>query len=140
LYGYCPWHPAYYHEDQLTVRNERFFCSEMIREKLLTHYQQEIPYSIEVVVEEFKQKKTLVKISAVIYCERDSQKVILIGKKGLGLKRIGSEARRDMEKFLDQKVFLELFVKVRAKWRDNDTQLRRFGYKNNYNLYKKGFR
>lgn len=131
LYNYCPEHPAYYPEDQLTDRNERFFCSEMIREKLLTHYQQEIPYSIEVVVDEFKQKKSLIKISAIIYCERDSQKVIIIGKKGLGLKRIGTEARRDMEKFLDQKVFLELFVKVREKWRDNDTQLRRFGYKNN---------
>ncbi|MFT7591549.1 MAG: GTP-binding protein Era [bacterium] len=129
LYKYCPEHPAYYPEDQLTDRDERFFCSEMIREKLLTHYQQEIPYSIEVVVDEFKKKKTLTKISAIIYCERDSQKVILIGKKGLGLKRIGSEARRDMEKFLDRKVFLELFVKVREKWRDNDTQLRRFGYK-----------
>ena len=103
----------------------------MISEKLLTHYQQEIPYSIEVVVDEFKQKKTLIKISAIIYCERDSQKSSLLGKRALGLKRIGSEARRDMEKFLDQKVFLELFVKVREKWRDNDTQLRRFGYKNN---------
>ena len=129
LYDYCPEHPAYYPEDQLTDRNERFFISEIIREKLLTHYQQEIPYSIEVVVDQFKQKKTLIKISAIIYCERSSQKVIIIGKKGLGLKRIGSEARRDMEKFLDQKVFLELFVKVREKWRNDDTQLRRFGYK-----------
>lgn len=130
LYDYSPEHPAYYPEDQLTDRNERFFISEIIREKLLTHYQQEIPYSIEVVVDQFKQKKSLIKISAVIYCERSSQKVIIIGKKGLGLKRIGSEARRDMEKFLDQKVFLELFVKVREKWRNDDTQLRRFGYKN----------
>ena len=130
IYDFCPEHPAYYPEDQLTDRNERFFVSEIIREKLLTHYQQEIPYSVEVVIDTFKEKKTLIKISAIIYCERDSQKVIIIGKRGLGLKRIGSEARRDIEKFLDQKVFLELFVKVREKWRNDDTQLKRFGYKN----------
>ncbi len=129
LYDYSPEHPAYYPPDQLTDRNERFFVGEMIREKLLTHYQQEIPYSIEVVIDEFKPKKTLTKISAIIYCERPSQKVIIIGKSGLGLKRIGSEARRDMEKFLDRKVFLDLFVKVREKWRNDDTQLKRFGYK-----------
>ncbi|MBO6515384.1 MAG: GTPase Era [Bacteroidia bacterium] len=129
IYELCPEHPAFFPEDQLTDRNERFFVSEMIREKLLTHYQQEIPYSVEVVVDQFKEKKTLTKISAIIYCERDSQKVIIIGKRGLGLKRIGSEARRDIEKFLDNKVFLELFVKVREKWRNDDTQLRRFGYK-----------
>lgn len=129
IYELCPEHPAYYPADQLTDRNERFFVSEIIREKLLTHYQQEIPYSIEVVIDQFKQKKTLIKISAIVYCERDSQKVIIIGKRGLGLKRIGTEARRDIEKFLDSKVFLELFVKVREKWRNDDTQLRRFGYK-----------
>ena len=130
IYDFCPEHPAYYPEDQLTDKSERFFVSEIIRDKLLKHYQQEIPYSVEVVVEAFKEKKTLIKISAVIYCERDSQKVIIIGKNGLGLKRVGTEARKDIEKFLDNKVFLELFVKVREKWRNDDKQLKRFGYKN----------
>lgn len=130
IYKHCPDHPAFYPEDQLTDRNERFFVSEIIREKLLTHYQQEIPYSVEVVVDSFKEKKTLTKISAVIYCERASQKVIIIGKQGLGLKRVGTESRRDIEKFLGRKVFLELFVKVREKWRNDDNELKRFGYKN----------
>jgi len=128
IYEHCPEHPAYYPEDQLTDRDERFFVAEMVREKILTHYQQEIPYSIEVVVEAWKDKPNITKIDAVIYCERDSQKVILIGKKGLGLKRIGTEARRDIERFLDRKVYLQLFVKVLEKWRNDEKQLKRFGY------------
>lgn len=126
---FCPEHPAFYPEDQLTDKTERFVAAEMIREKILTHYQQEIPYSVEVVIDSFREKKTLVKISAIIYVERDSQKVIIIGKNGLGLKRVGTEARRDIEAFLDCKVFLELFVKVKEKWRNDEKQLKRFGYR-----------
>ncbi|MBI1307333.1 MAG: GTPase Era [Bacteroidetes bacterium] len=128
LASHCPEHPAFYPEDQLTDRTERFFAAEIIREKILTHYQQEIPYSVEVVIDEFREKKELVKISAIIYVERDSQKVIIIGKGGLGLKRIGTEARKELEQFLDCKVYLEIFVKVRDKWRNDDLQLKRFGY------------
>jgi GTP-binding protein Era len=124
----APEHPAYFPIDQLTDKSDRFLAAEMIREKMLTHYQQEIPYSVEVVVESFKETKTIIRISAVIYVERDSQKIIIIGKRGLGLKRIGTEARKDMERLFDNKVFLELFVKVRDKWRNDDQQLKRFGY------------
>jgi len=129
LASQCPEHPAFYPEDQLTDKTERFVAAEMIREKILTHYQQEIPYSVEVVIDSFKVKKTLVKIVAIIYVERQSQKVIVIGKNGLGLKRVGTEARRDIEAFLDHKVFLELLVKVKEKWRNDEGQLRRFGYR-----------
>ncbi|MCB0733255.1 MAG: GTPase Era [Bacteroidetes bacterium] len=126
--AHCPEHPMFYPEDQLTDKTERFVASEIIREKILTHYQQEVPYAVEVVIDSFREKKDLVKISAVIYVERNSQKVILIGKNGLGLKRIGTEARKEMETFLDCKVYLELFVKIREKWRNDEQQLKRFGY------------
>ncbi len=120
--------PPYFPKDSLSDANERFFVSEIIREKIMLHYQQEIPYSTEVIVEAFKDEEKIVKIAATIYVERDSQKGILIGKAGEDIKRIGVEARIDIEKFLGKKVFLELFVKVEKEWRKNENKLRRFGY------------
>ena len=122
--------PAYFPKDQLSDSNERFFISEIIREKIFMHYQQEIPYSTQVEVEAFKDEGKIARISAVIFVERDSQKGIIIGSKGEGIKRIGSEARRDIEKSLGKQVFLELFVKVEKEWRKNENKLRRFGYSN----------
>ena len=122
--------PAYFPKDQLSDSNERFFISEIIREKIFMHYQQEIPYSTQVEVEAFKDEGKIARISAVIYVERDSQKGIIIGSKGEGIKRIGSEARRENEKAMGKQVFLELFVKVEKEWRKNENKLRRFGYSN----------
>tara|TARA_B100001142_G_scaffold63630_1_gene62895 strand:+ start:1767 stop:2645 length:879 start_codon:yes stop_codon:yes gene_type:complete len=121
--------PAYYGKDVLTDKSERFFIEEIIREKILKHYKKEIPYSVQIEVEEFIEQEKIVKIRTVIYVMRESQKAIIIGHKGLGLKRIGSEARRDIEKMLDKKVFLETPVKVRKNWRDDAKQLNKFGYK-----------
>lgn len=120
--------PAYFDKDTLTDRTLRFFASEIIREKVLTTYQKEIPYSIEVEVEEYKESPTIDKLRAVLYVARESQKGIVIGHGGKQLKRVGTEARIELEKFLDKKVFLELFVKVDANWRDSDSKLKRFGY------------
>lgn len=127
--------PVYYPKDQLTDRPERFFISEIVREKILEQYHQEIPYSVQVEVESFKETETkhgepLVKISAIIYTARPTQKSILIGKGGSGIKKLGMEARKSMESFLDKKVFLELFVKVKDNWRDDDQWLKQFGYVN----------
>lgn len=129
LVDLCPEHPYFYPEDQLTDKSERFFVAEIIREKILMLYRDEIPYSTEVDIEEFKDEETIVKIKAMIYVERNSQKRILIGKGGLALKKTGTEARKDIEKFLGKKVFLSTFIKVRENWRKNDIQLKRFGYK-----------
>lgn len=125
-----PQGPVYYPKDQLTDKPERFFVSEIIREKILLHYRQEIPYSCEVLVDSFKQdpEKPLVRIHATIYVMRKTQKSIIIGQRGESIKRIGIEARKDIETFIQQKVFLELFVKVRDNWRDDDKSLKRFGY------------
>lgn len=120
--------PAYFPKDQLTDRPERFFVSEIIREKILRHYKKEIPYSVEIEVEAFEEGEDLIRIGAVIMVERDSQKGIIIGHKGSALKRVGSEARKDLEAFFDKKVYLELFVKVNKNWRSDSRQLRRFGY------------
>ncbi len=120
--------PAYFPKDQLTDRPERFFVSEIIREKILQHYKKEIPYAVEVEVEAFEEGEDLIRIGAVIMVERDSQKGILIGHKGSALKRVGTGARKDLEKFFDKKVYLELFVKVNKNWRTDARQLRRFGY------------
>ena len=120
--------PAWYDKDVFTDRNLRFFASEIIREKILLNYSQEIPYSCEVVIEEFKEGKDRYDISAVIYVMRDSQKGILIGKGGLAMKKTGTEARLEMEDFFQKKVFLKLFVKVDPDWRENRKELRRFGY------------
>lgn len=124
----APEHPAYYPEDEVSDRNVRFFIGEFIREKILFYYEKEIPYSVEIVVESFKEEENITKISATIYVERDSQKAILIGKGGLALKKAATEARKDIEKFIDKKVFLDVYVKVRKNWRNSEKELKRFGY------------
>ena len=124
-----PESPAFYPKDQLTDKPERFFVNEAIREKILIHYKKEIPYSVEIDTEEFFEEDHIIKIRSVIMVERDSQKGIIIGHKGSALKRVGQEARKDLEKFFDKKIFLELYVKVNKDWRSNKNQLRRFGYK-----------
>lgn len=120
--------PEYYPKDQLTDKSERFFVNETIREKILIHYKKEVPYSVEVETEDFLESDTLIKIRAVIMVERETQKGILIGHKGTALKRVGSEARKDLEQFFQKKIFLELYVKVNKDWRSNAKQLKRFGY------------
>ena len=123
-----PVSPPWFDKDQFTDRNLRFFASEIIREKILENYSQEIPYSCEVVVESFKEGKDRYEISAVIFVMRDSQKGIIIGKAGSALKKTGTEARIEMEDFFQKKVFLQLFVKVDSDWRENRRELRKFGY------------
>jgi GTPase len=123
-----PESPPYFDKDALTDKPERFFVSEIIREKILLYYQKEIPYSVEIEVEQFKDKKKQVDINAIIHVARDSQKGIIIGHQGKALKKLGTEARKDIETFLDKKVFLRLFVKVSKNWRDQDNFLRGFGY------------
>ena len=120
--------PPFFPKDQLTDKSERFFVNEIIREKILLNYDKEIPYSVEVEVESFQEEEELIRISAVIYCERDSQKGILIGKAGSALKRVGSQARKDIEDFLQKPVFLQLFVKVDRDWRSNTGRLKHYGY------------
>ncbi len=118
----------YFGKDALTDKPARFFVTEIIREKILTNYDKEVPYSAEVIVEKFEEKEKSIHIMAVIYVERDSQKGILIGKGGEKLKKVGTEARKDIEKFFDKSVFLELFVKVEPNWRNRENKLRSFGY------------
>ncbi len=120
--------PGYYDKDQLTDKPEKFFVSEIIREKILLNYKKEIPYSVEVVIESFKDEEKIIKIRAEILVVRDSQKGIIIGHQGKALKKVGTDARKDIEAFFGKQVFLELFVKVNKDWRDNDQQLKRFGY------------
>ena len=120
--------PAFYPKDTLTDKTLRFFASEIIREKIFLNYEKEIPYSVEIAIESYKEEPTIDRIAATIYVARDSQKGILIGHKGEKLKRVGQTAREDMEQFLGKKVFLQLFVKVSDDWRNNERQLRRFGY------------
>lgn len=120
--------PAWFPKDQLTDKTERFIVSEIIREKILLNYKKEIPYSCEVAVEEFKESPDIIRIKAVIIVERQSQKGIIIGNKGASIKKVGTEARIDIEKFFGKKVFLETFVKVEKDWRNNDRDLSRFGY------------
>lgn len=119
----------YFPKDQLTDRYERFFASEIIREKILLNYQKEIPYSVEIEIESFREEKKLIRITALIHVERDTQKGIIIGHKGLMLKKTGTEARKDMEDFFGRKVFLELLVKVSKDWREKPLALKRFGYR-----------
>ena len=123
-----PESPPFFDKDALTDKPERFFVNEIIREKILLNYDKEIPYSAEVAVEVFKEEEKLIRISAVIYCERESQKAILIGKGGTALRKVGTEARKDIEAFFGKKVFLELFVKVERDWRNREQKLRSFGY------------
>ena len=123
-----PINPPFFPKDDLTDKPTRFFVSEIIREKLLLNYQQEIPYSCEVYVEEYKEENNIDKIRAIIYVARDSQKGIIIGKKAAAIKKLGIDSRKDIEHFLQKKVHLELYVKVMKEWRNNDLMLRNFGY------------
>lgn len=123
-----PENPPFFPKDELTDRNERFFLQEIIREKILLNYEKEIPYSSEVMVEEFKESEKLIHVKAVIYVSRNSQKGIIIGHQGNMIKKVGSEARLDAEEFFGKKIFLELFVKVEAEWRDKERKLKKFGY------------
>ena len=121
--------PPYFEKDALTDRPARFFVTEIIREKVLLYYKKEIPYSVEVVVESFKEEDERIHIQALIVVERDSQKGIIIGHRGVAIKKVGTMARRDMERFFEKKIFLELFVKVEKDWRNRDKILRAYGYR-----------
>ena len=123
-----PEHPPYFPKDQLTDRSERFVVNEVIREKILLSFDKEIPYAVEVETESFKVNESIIKISAIIYVERSSQKGILIGHKGASLKKVGTLARKELEQFFDKKIHLELFVKINKDWRSNPNALKRFGY------------
>ena len=123
-----PKSPAFYSKDQITDKPERFFVNEIIREKILMHYKKEIPYSVEIDTEEFFEEESIIRLRSVIMVERETQKGIIIGHKGSALKRVGVEARKDLEKFFGKQVHMELYVKVNKNWRSNDRQLKRFGY------------
>jgi len=123
-----PESPPFYPKDQLTDKPERFFINETIREKILIHYKKEIPYAVEVDTEEFFEEETIIRIRSVIMVERETQKGIIIGHKGAALKRVGVEARKDLELFFGKQIHLELYVKVNKNWRSNQNQLKRFGY------------
>jgi len=123
-----PESPAFYPKDQLTDKPERFFVNEIIREKILMHYKKEIPYAVEIDTEDFFEEEEIIRMRSVIMVERDSQKGIIIGHKGTALKRVGVEARKDLQKFFGKQVHIELYVKVNKNWRSNANQLKRFGY------------
>lgn len=123
-----PESPPFYPKDQLTDKPERFFVNEIIREKILMHYKKEIPYAVEIDTEEFFEEDKMIRMRSIIMVERDSQKGIIIGHKGSALKRVGVEARKDLEKFFGKQVHIELYVKVNKNWRSDERQLRRFGY------------
>ena len=125
-----PLSPPFYPKDQLTDKPERFFVNEIVREKILKYYKKEIPYSVEILTEEFFEEEKIIRIRSVIMVERESQKGIVIGHKGVALKRVGTQARRDLEAFFGKQVHIELYVKVNKNWRSNQNQLRRFGYNN----------
>ena len=126
-----PESPPFFPKDQLTDRNERFFVNEIIREKILLNYKKEVPYSVEVLTEEFKEDKNIIRIRSIIYVERPTQKGILIGHKGSAIKNLGTVSRIDLEKFFSKKVFLDLHVKVNKNWRSDENKLKKFGYQNN---------
>jgi GTP-binding protein Era len=128
IYELLPESPAFFDKDQLTDKPARFFVSEIIREKILLYYDKEIPYSVEVVVESFKEDDRQIHINAVIYVERDSQKGIIIGHQGVALKKVSTEARKSLEKFFDKHIYLEVFVKVDKDWRSSQKELNNFGY------------
>jgi GTP-binding protein Era len=128
IMNHLPQHPPYFPIDSLTDKPERFFAAEIIREKIFENYKKEVPYSSEVVITEFKEEESIIRIRAEIYVERKSQKGILIGKQGSALKKVGTEARKEMEEFFQKKVFLEQFVKVEQDWRKKKGKLKRFGY------------
>ena len=126
-----PESPPFFPKDQLTDRNERFFVNEIIREKILLNYKKEVPYSVEVLTEEFKEDENIIRIRWIIYVERPTQKGILIGHKGSAIKNLGTVSRIDLEKFFSKKVFLDLHVKVNKNWRSDENKLKQFGYQNN---------
>jgi GTP-binding protein Era len=128
LLGYLPVGEPFYPKDQMSDLPERFFAAEILREKILIHYQKEVPYSVEVIIEEFRETEKITFIRAVIYVNRHTQKGIIIGHKGEALKKTATSARKDMEKWLDAKVFLEVQVKVKKDWRDSESHLKNFGY------------
>ena len=124
-----PESPPFFPKDQLTDKPERFFVNETIREKILVNYKKEIPYSVEIETDSFVEEEKIIRIRSVIMVERDTQKGIIIGHKGSSLKKVGTDARKDLEKFFGKKIFLELYVKVNKNWRNSNRELRRFGYK-----------
>lgn len=123
----------YFDRDALTDRPERFFVDEIIREKILLNYDKEVPYAVEVAVEEFKEEESIIRIRAIIYCERESQKGIIIGHGGAALRKVGTEARKDLEAFFGKKIYLETFVRVEKDWRNRERKLRSFGYNIDHN-------
>jgi GTP-binding protein Era len=123
-----PESPAYFDKDQWTDKPARFFVTEIIREKILLYYDKEIPYSVEVAVEEFKETDKLIRISAIIYVERESQKGIIIGHQGVALKKVSTEARKSLEKFFGKTIYLKTFVKVDKDWRSSETAMKNYGY------------
>lgn len=127
---HIPEHPPYFPKDEISDKSLRFFVSEIIREKIFLQFQQEIPYASEVVVHGYQEETDIIRIAADVYVERPTQKSIMIGKKGASIKKLGTEARQDIEKFLSKKVFLELHIRVKANWRKDDHSLQSFGYKN----------
>lgn len=129
LKSMLPENPPYFDKDQFTDKSERFFVNETIREKILLNFEKEIPYAVEVVTEQFKEQEGIIFIDSVIFVERDSQKGIIIGHKGEAIKKVGTEARLDLEKFFSKKIHLNLFVKVRKDWRKNERDLKNFGYR-----------
>ncbi len=126
-----PNHPPFFPKDQITDKNERFFVSEIIREKILLNYSKEIPYSVEVVTEEFKEEDSIIRIRSVIFVERSSQKGIIIGHKGSTIKKLGTDSRKELEEFFNKKIFIDLHVKVNKNWRSDENKLKKFGYQNN---------
>ncbi len=123
-----PESPPFFPKDQFTDKSERFFVNESLREQILLNYDKEIPYSVEIITEEFKETSKIIKIRSIIFTERDSQKKILIGHKGAALKKVASNARKDLERFFNKKIFLEVFIKVKKNWRNDKLSLKRFGY------------
>jgi len=123
-----PESPAYFPKDELTDKTMRFFISEIIREKILLNYKQEIPYSVEVVVESYKEEENIIRIEATLFVSRESQKMIILGEKGKSIKKMGTQARKDIEEFVGKRVYIDITVKVNKDWRDSELQLKRFGY------------
>ena len=126
-----PNHPPFFPKDQITDKNERFFVNEIIREKILLNYSKEIPYSVEIVTEEFKEEDSIIRIRSVIFVERSSQKGIIIGHKGSAIKKLGTDSRKELEEFFNKKIFIDLHVKVNKNWRSDENKLKKFGYQNN---------
>ena len=126
-----PNHPPFFPKDQITDKNERFFVNEIIREKILLNYSKEIPYSVEIVTEEFKEEDSIIRIRSVIFVERSSQKGIIIGHKGSTIKKLGTDSRKELEEFFNKKIFIDLHVKVNKNWRSDENKLKKFGYQNN---------